>query len=167
MNSTFLFVCYRGDTIQYYGGLRSRDSFDSHLPHWLFLILPLCIADFFYQKLLNENLGIIKCNSENIWLPLCYAVFLQAYVWNGAHNFYETFFLHFFAAVRSSFIKSCVQILFFVKKTRAFWVKGFLAKQFQIAEYWSWLLSAAFWKIIRALKSHMTCYNLNLNSWQN
>ena len=30
-----------------------------------------------------------------------------------------------------------------------------------------WLLSAAFWKIIRALKSHMTCYNLNLNSWQN
>ena len=98
---------------------------------------PLCIADFFYQKLLKENLGNIKCNSENIWIPLCYAVFLQAYVWNGAHNFYETFFLPFFAAVRSSFIKSCVQILFFVKETRAFWVKRFLAMQFQIAEYWS------------------------------
>ena len=29
------------------------------------------------------------------------------------------------------------------------------------------LRSAAFWKIITALKSHMTCYNLNLNSQQN
>ena len=29
------------------------------------------------------------------------------------------------------------------------------------------LLSSAFWKIITALKRHMTCYNLNLNSWQN
>ena len=26
-----------------------------------------------------------------------------------------------------------------------------------------WLLSVAFWKIITALKSHMACYNLNLN----
>ena len=111
---------------------------------------------FLLSKLLNENLGNIKCNSENIWIPLCYAVFLQAYVWNGAHNFYETFFLPFFAAVRSSFIKSCVQILFFVKENRAFWVKGFLAMQFQIAEYWSWLLSPAFRKIIRALTIHMT-----------
>ena len=32
---------------------------------------------------------------------------------------------------------------------------------------WHRLLSVAFWKIITALKSHMTCYNLNLNSWQN
>ena len=31
----------------------------------------------------------------------------------------------------------------------------------------TWLLSAAFWKIITALKSHMTFYNLKLNSWQN
>ena len=29
------------------------------------------------------------------------------------------------------------------------------------------LLSVAFPKIITALKSHMTCYDLNLNSWQN
>ena len=28
-----------------------------------------------------------------------------------------------------------------------------------------WLLSVAFWKIISALKSHMTCYNLNLHSF--
>ena len=28
-----------------------------------------------------------------------------------------------------------------------------------------WLLSVAFWKIITALKSHMTCYSLNLNSF--
>ena len=27
------------------------------------------------------------------------------------------------------------------------------------------LLSVVFWKIITALKSHMTCYNLNLNSY--
>ena len=29
------------------------------------------------------------------------------------------------------------------------------------------LLWAAFWKIITALKSNMTCYNLNLNAWKN
>ena len=31
----------------------------------------------------------------------------------------------------------------------------------------SWLLSASFWRIITAGKRHITCYNLNLNSWQN
>ena len=39
--------------------------------------------------------------------------------------------------------------------------------QGNIEQVTSRLLSAAFWKIITALKSHMTCYNLNLNSWQN
>ena len=113
--------------------------FDSHLPHWHFLTLLPIHCWFLLSKLRNENLGKIKYNSENVWIPLFYAVFLQAYVWNGAHNFYETFFLPFFAAVRSSFIKSCVQILFFVKETRAFWVKGFLAMQFQITGSTWWI----------------------------
>ena len=35
------------------------------------------------------------------------------------------------------------------------------------ADFWCRLLSAAFWKIITALRSHMSFYYLNLNSWQN
>ena len=31
----------------------------------------------------------------------------------------------------------------------------------------AWAAFSCFSKIITALKSHMTCYNLNLNSWQN
>ena len=41
------------------------------------------------------------------------------------------------------------------------WLYSFILRAFLFR---SWLLSVAFWKIITALKSLMTCYNLNINS---
>ena len=74
---------------------------------------------------------------------------------------------------RVSIVVVVVLVLKSISNNRVLMEVGFVTKQFvylpihrELEQFSSlWLLSVAFWKIITALKSHMTCYSLNLNSF--
>ena len=138
-----------------------------------------------YDKINNSNL------KEKRWEPLVYSIFFKSiFTWlkdlnqplTSSKGLYCYFLIALVVDLSKWIPRQCYNLVagsldisvstweLWSNNLRISTLRGFFRISIFIKlslRRWQWLLSAAFWKIIAALKSHMTCYNLNLNSWQN
>ena len=128
------------------------------------------------EKLENALILVFK---ENVWLekpitsPLSMSSHLETFFALTLQDYLAKVDEVFFYVLINKLVRSCPILVQLGRKkahinvliNRSYKQTDLIFNLFRPG--WPGLLSAAFWKIITALKSHMTCYNLNLNSLQN